>query len=80
MCPSLPLYLPQTSLVKFPFTLIYYQLLLFRTILTTPSYPHLKTAVLQFNHLCMWVEAGGGFWGVEAKTTHYIMYLLFQGC
>lgn len=39
-----------------------------------------KTAVLRFNHLWMWVEVGGGFEGVEAKTTHYIMYLLIQGC
>lgn len=60
-------------------------------LLNSPPFPYLfydhtqlsppKTAVLQFNHLWMWVEvAGGGFGGVEAKTTHYIMYLLIQGC
>ncbi|KAK1894462.1 Photosystem I P700 chlorophyll a apoprotein A1 [Dissostichus eleginoides] len=52
--------------------------------LNSPPFPYLffdhtqlsppKTAVLQFNHLWMWVEvAGGGFGGVEAKTTHYII-------
>lgn len=75
----------ETSLVKFHLICppIYHKLLLLlllRNRLTTPSYPHLNLLCSSFNHLWMWVEAGGGFEGVEAKTTHYITYLLIQGC
>lgn len=52
----------------------------FRTPLDHTQLSPPKTAALQFNRLWMWVEAGGGFEGVEAKTTHYIMYLLIRGC
>lgn len=80
MYPSLLLYLSKTNLLKSPATCSH--LLPARPLRDSFDHTHLsppKTAVLQFNHLWMWVEVGNGVWGVEVKTTHYVMYLLIQG-
>lgn len=58
MRPCLPLWLSKSSTFHAPSLLLVYQLFLFRALLTTPICPHLKCAVLQYNHLCMWVEEG----------------------
>lgn len=56
------------------FALFYFQLLLFfKTLKATPNHLHLKSL-----HSCLISSKRGWSW-CEAKTTHYVMYLLIQG-